>query len=100
VLFCLRTLSRCLGHSVTLPATLCYVACRHNVTLPATLCYVARGHILSKNTSFNSSMEKPKQEAEVIPKTYGLLNIGFLNLQDGADRLSRNVGKELPLVVT
>ena len=45
-------------------------------------------------------MEKPKQEAEVIPKTYGLLNIGFLNLQDGADRLSRNVGKELPLVVT
>jgi hypothetical protein len=43
-------------------------------------------------------MEKPKHEAEAIPKIYGLFKSGFLILQDGTDRLHRNVGKELPLL--
>ena len=63
-----------------------------------TQCYFACEHIWNENKSFNSSTVKPKQEAEAISKTYGLFNKGFLILQDGTDRLPRNVGKELPLL--
>jgi len=55
---------------------------------------------LSKISSFRSEVDENCALLGCYTDSVGhsLLPLGFLTLEDGIDRLSRNVGKELPLL--